>query len=523
MKRTVSLLLAAVLAAGLALPASAAGDEAVPVFAPVGEAETTAAGPEEDLLIAPAPDALGTYGYTLVVNGETVDTSEFPQAEGIPMAALARADYRNTYYYEEAGEDSGSFEGGRITVNAETGAVTVTYSDGTVKEFTGAYVGGYSFIPVEAVNSLPGYTAVVNGAVIEVSTPNGAELIKLAHAIMDAAGNSNNMKTELDYVMGNFGVSMDNFEEGYFFGGMSVTPDCLIIAKLAEGADTAAVLAGLEGYRKGQYDTFSWYLAQNLPKVEDAKLVVRKGYAMLLIAEDSDAGLAVFNAAFPNDTYTVQKGDTMGRIAVNFYGSYGYHQALTRANAEAFRATGGRLVPGMVLTLPETLGQAARMEPAEAGAGEKLYTVRLGDTLGKIAAAEYGSMSFCKAVYERNSDRLKDINTIYEGQIIVLPEAKSITVNVVDKDGRTTTLTYKTTARTLGEVLTADGLVKCSEDGMYIETVNGVTADWETDGAMWMLKRNGDVALLGIDSIKLSDGDVYELIYTLDSMLTAES
>lgn len=59
-----------------------------------------------------------------------------------------------------------------------------------------------------------------------------------------------------------------------------------------------------------------------------------------------------------------------------------------------------------------------------AGAGEKLYTVKAGDTLGKTAASQYGKVSEYKAVFERNTDRLKNANTIYAGQVIVLPVKK---------------------------------------------------------------------------------------------------
>lgn len=546
MKKLASLLLAVVLAAGLALPAFAAeGDtetitvpvselvqDTMPVdqievshtdVAPTGEYDIMPINEEipDDLplLIAPNPNALGSYGYTLVVNGETVDTSTYPEAEGIPMAALAQADYGNTYFDEEAKVDTGYFEGSSIDVNTANGEVTVTGSDDTAAKFTGAsYVGGYTFLPLEAVNAMAGYTATLNGTTIEVATPNGTELVKLAHKILEAADIGYSMKMELGLMMENYDVDMANIEEGYFFGGMMTTPDCLIIAKLAEGADVENVRAGFEAHRQSQHDTFSWYLSQNLPKVEAAKLVIKNGYAMLLIAPDSDAGLAIFNAAFPTDTYTVQKGDTLGFITTNFYGSNAKRNALYKANKEAFKATKGKLLPGMVLTLPEKLGKVARIEPAVAGAGEKLYTVKLGDTLGKISKAEFGSMSFAKAIFERNNDRLKNMNTIYEGQIIVLPEVKSITVNVVGKDGKTTAFNYKTTDKTLADVLLANKLVKGTVDeyGLYIETVNGVTADWATDGAWWAIKENGEESMTGASGIQLADGATYELVYTVN-------
>lgn len=120
-------------------------------------------------------------------------------------------------------------------------------------------------------------------------------------------------------------------------------------------------------------------------------------------------------------TYTVKKGDTMGQISVNYYGSYAYHTALYKANSAAFSKTNGKLLPGMVLTLPETLGKATLKAAPAAAEGETLYTVKAGDTLGAIAKATYGDVMQYKAIFQRNADRLVNANTIYEGQVIVLP------------------------------------------------------------------------------------------------------
>lgn len=494
MKKITAFLLAALLVVGIAVPASA----------------------EEGLLIAPNPisAAIG-YAYTLIVNDDVVDTSAYPQAEGVPMEALAKADHRSTYFDEEEKVDRGYFEGGTVAVNTETGAITI---DGEpVEGVTAAYVDGHTFLPVEVINRLEGYSAKLEGTTYTVSTPNGAPMIKLSYNIMETAGIRYNMKMELEPMLENFDVSADNIEEGYFFGGMMTSPDCLMIAKVAEGGDIEAVKEAFAAYRQQQHDTFSWYLSQNLPKVTNAKLVVKGGYVMLLIAQDSDAGLEVFNAAFPTDTYTVQKGDTMGFIALNFYGSNGYHRALTRANAEAFRATKGKLVPGMVLTLPEKLGKATRMEPAVAGEGETLYTVKLGDTLARIAKAQYGTMAKYRDIFNRNSDRLKNANAIYEGQVIVLPAVKTVTVTVIDKDWNVTSFTYETTASNLADVLKDNKLVKGSEGpyGLYIETVNGITADWDADQSWWQINRNGETPEVGASSIPVNNGDEIELVYMI--------
>lgn len=114
-------------------------------------------------------------------------------------------------------------------------------------------------------------------------------------------------------------------------------------------------------------------------------------------------------------TYTVKKGDTWSTICTNFYGTNAQRYDLMKANK------GVKLAAGAVITLPEKLGSAALIAAPVAGEGETLYTVKLGDTLGAIAKTAYGDVMKYQAIFERNSDRLKNANTIYEGQVIVLP------------------------------------------------------------------------------------------------------
>ncbi|MBU5625904.1 LysM peptidoglycan-binding domain-containing protein [Oscillibacter sp. MSJ-2] len=113
--------------------------------------------------------------------------------------------------------------------------------------------------------------------------------------------------------------------------------------------------------------------------------------------------------------YTVKKGDTWGSICTNFYGDNAQRYALQKANKFV------KLDAGKSIVLPEKLGKAVLIAAPVAGEGETLYTVKAGDTLGAIAKATYGDVMKYKAIFERNNDRLKNANTIYEGQVIVLP------------------------------------------------------------------------------------------------------
>lgn len=92
----------------------------------------------------------------------------------------------------------------------------------------------------------------------------------------------------------------------------------------------------------------------------------------------------------------------------------------------------------------------------------------------------------------------------------------TITVDVVGKDGNTTTFTISTAAETLRGALEQENLVQGEEGpyGLYIKTVNGETADFDTDGAYWALYEGDKAAMSGADGIRISEDGYYKLVYT---------
>lgn len=149
--------------------------------------------------------------------------------------------------------------------------------------------------------------------------------------------------------------------------------------------------------------------------------LIAEGYQVEFHAAEPAQSQQPTEPAVPDapGSYTVKKGDTWSSICINFYGNNAQRYSLMNANK------GMKLTAGTVITLPEKLGKYVLIPAPSAAEGEKLYTVKRGDTLSKIAAAEYGKAREYKAIYERNADRLKNANTIYEGQVIVLP-AKTV-------------------------------------------------------------------------------------------------
>jgi len=52
-----------------------------------------------------------------------------------------------------------------------------------------------------------------------------------------------------------------------------------------------------------------------------------------------------------------------------------------------------------------------------------------------------------------------------------------------------------------------------SEYGLYIISINGLTPDYEKDGAYWSIYVNGEYGQYGADAQPVADGDTYRFAY----------
>ena len=100
------------------------------------------------------------------------------------------------------------------------------------------------------------------------------------------------------------------------------------------------------------------------------------------------------------------------------------------------------------------------------------------------------------------------------------PEAveggKAVTVRIIHKDGTEKVLEYRTDAEYLADLLLEKELVtgySSEEYGFTIESVDGVTADWQVDAAYWALYEGEEYATTSAAGIILTDGGVYKLVY----------
>jgi len=97
--------------------------------------------------------------------------------------------------------------------------------------------------------------------------------------------------------------------------------------------------------------------------------------------------------------------------------------------------------------------------------------------------------------------------------------SKEITIEVIDDEGKSTLYEVKTDAEFLREALEeTEGLEVVgteSQYGLTIISVNGVTADFTVDSSYWSIMVNGEYGMYGADSQPVTDGDAFQLVYTV--------
>lgn len=83
---------------------------------------------------------------------------------------------------------------------------------------------------------------------------------------------------------------------------------------------------------------------------------------------------------------------------------------------------------------------------------------------------------------------------------------------VTDGDGNVSQYDVHTDETTVGDALQNLGLIdgEDSEFGLYVKTVNGVTLDYDADGAYWAFYVDGEYATAGVDATEIVPGAAYE-------------
>lgn len=85
-----------------------------------------------------------------------------------------------------------------------------------------------------------------------------------------------------------------------------------------------------------------------------------------------------------------------------------------------------------------------------------------------------------------------------------------LTIKAQDKSVTLTVLTDETNlGKALGDLEIIDG--EEGPYGLYIKKVNGITADYDTDGTYWAFYKDGEMMQQGIDLTEFENGDKFEL------------
>lgn len=110
-------------------------------------------------------------------------------------------------------------------------------------------------------------------------------------------------------------------------------------------------------------------------------------------------------------TYTVRQGDSLAKIAREQLGAENRWPQIFVLNRSTI-PNPNRIFPGQVLFLPPK-------QPV--GPIPRLYTVRTGDSLSKIAREKLGNESRWRDIWNLNRDFIPNPDIIFPGQVIVLP------------------------------------------------------------------------------------------------------
>ena len=113
-----------------------------------------------------------------------------------------------------------------------------------------------------------------------------------------------------------------------------------------------------------------------------------------------------------------------------------------------------------------------------------------------IVATAFSTVG-CNTKHDSNTQEVAAVEESSESKGNVLGEGQTMFLfTVVDKDGNETSFEIHTDKTTVGEALLDVDLItgETSEYGLYVKTVNGITADYDADQTYWAFYVNGILA-----------------------------
>ncbi|MBE6768374.1 MAG: DUF4430 domain-containing protein [Ruminococcaceae bacterium] len=127
-----------------------------------------------------------------------------------------------------------------------------------------------------------------------------------------------------------------------------------------------------------------------------------------------------------------------------------------------------------------------------------------------LIAAMALSMMGCNE-QPKEEPKIPTAATTTEGTAATTVAKVTFTFTVTDKGGNSKDFTIATDKKTVGDALLAEGLIEGENGayGLYVKTVNGITADYDTDSTYWAFYVNGEYASKGVDQTEVVEGAKY--------------
>ena len=121
------------------------------------------------------------------------------------------------------------------------------------------------------------------------------------------------------------------------------------------------------------------------------------------------------------------------------------------------------------------------------------------------------SMVFALTACAPMGKEMPDESGAVENGAVIGQGSKTFAMEVTDGEGKVTAFTVKTDADTVGAALLALGVIagEDSQYGLYVKTVNGITADYDKDQTWWGFYVDGVSASAGVDSTEIVSGSTY--------------
>lgn len=284
---------------------------------------TPAFAAENHTALISAKPVSDTFTTEISVNGTVLESYEYEQelpdtwetetisvtlseliavpAGYVPLRAIVQADQGSASWFKEEKQSFFYLNDSRIITDFNDMSIEV--NDEKLEGVTALLLDGVTYIPVSVLAGIEGIEVVDNSTdekeSYAISTPNGSPLMMLANSLLETAQTAMTSKTTIADLEGIYGDEMgfkaEYVTEGVAFLPMITSPDTLIIGKMADGAEKS-LKNFCEEYRKSQETTFSWYLSDNLPKVENAQFVTEGDWFMFLIAENTEDAIEEFKA-----------------------------------------------------------------------------------------------------------------------------------------------------------------------------------------------------------------------------------